>query len=206
MHGRNITADNWRDKAIEATGDLWPKIMNVREYINAHEALLGVQWAGLFSAFMDNVRCDEERSVELYDRGLSRYPPWALVEYEVGYARFRGLGQLNETKRHYKKAAELSPDVAIIHYELGQLYHVLGLTDLSEEEFKAAAEHATHEEENEIGARALFNVGASLINKGENKDGERFARKAVERMPDYPEAQAALRDLERTRFRRVLPW
>jgi len=48
------------------------------------------------------------------------------------------------------------------------------------------------EDEPEVAARAGFNVGASLANAGRNEDAILCFERALERMPDYPEALHAL--------------
>ena len=139
--------------------------------------------------------CDaDDGALAIYDRRLAAAPPCALIEFEVGQFASDVEGDLLRAKRHLRTAEALAPQLAVIHYALGQLYHRLGAAERAVSAFRRAAERAG-EDEPEIAARASFNVGASLANAGRAEEAIPLFERALERMPGYPEALQALMQL-----------
>jgi len=203
LEREGITAENWREKVKKAITEPRAMAENFAAYVDANADELGPEWAALLMAFQDVLWEDAERVVALYEQGLAAYPPCHFVEANMGDVYLQYFGQINRAKRHYKAAAALGPNLALTHYDLGQVYHLLGLFDRAEAEFELAARCAG-EDENEVAARSLYNVGVFHINRGEHLEGERYIRRALALMPDYPQAQEALRQLTRRGPRRFL--
>ncbi|MFQ6057665.1 MAG: tetratricopeptide repeat protein [Anaerolineae bacterium] len=203
LEREGITAENWQEKAKETIVEPRALAENFAAYVDANADKLGPKWAALLMTFQDYLWEDAERVVALYEQGLAAYPPCHFVEANMGDVYFQYFGQINRAKRHYKAAAALGPDLALAHYSLGQVYHLLGIFDRAEAEFELAAQCAG-EDENEVAARSLYNVGAFHINRGAYEEGERYIRRALALLPDYPQAQEALRQLTQRGLRRLL--
>lgn len=189
-----VTADNWQEKVRAAF--IKPRALSeyMARYVAGHAEKLGSAWAALLLCFHEH---EEKKRVALYE-ALAAYPPCAYLEGAMGDLYFQEWGQIHRGRRHYLKAVALAPTLASIHYQLGLIYHCLGVFDRSVEEFKLAMTFAG-EDQREAAARACFNVAAYLINhRRDIAGGERMIREALELMPDYPEAQATLRMLEET--------
>lgn len=159
-------------------------------WLDGHAAALDLDWAraALRLVYAED---EEDGALTLYDRHLADAPPCALIEYEIGHLAWEVEGDLLRSKRHLLAAEALAPQLACIHYDLGQLYHRLGAATRSVGAFRKVVELAG-DDEAEITARASFNVGAFLVNAGGRGEALPWMERALERMPDYPEAQMAL--------------
>jgi len=164
-------------------------------WLDDHVEALDLDWA---RATLHLLHCcdDDDGALAIYDQRLADAPRCALVEYEVGQFASDVEGDLLRAKRHLLAAVALAPQLAAIHYALGQLYHRLGAAERAVSAFHRAAALAG-DDEAEIAARASFNVGASLANAGRAEEAIPLFEHALERMPDYPEALQALTQLSR---------
>ncbi|MCG8460867.1 MAG: tetratricopeptide repeat protein [Holophagales bacterium] len=79
--------------------------------------------------------------------------------FEGNRARRRGLTELAIT--NYRRALELDPTIASVHYNLGVLLGGRGMVDAAEEHFRQAVEHDPEHRD------AHFNLGTSLRARGE---------------------------------------
>jgi tetratricopeptide (TPR) repeat protein len=199
---QEITAENWKDLVKAEITQPKSVAQDFAAYVNEHADQLGPEWAAHFLDFMDNTWEDAERLIEIYEQELSRYPPCYIVEANVADAYRHYFGWMNQAKKKYREATALAPDVAIGHYDLGQIYHLLGLFDRSLQEFELAVRYAG-DDENELAARSTFNIGIFKSRSGNNKEAKRYIERAVELMPAYPQAEEALRMLKKhdRRFR-----
>jgi len=145
---------------------------------------------------------DHDGSVgALYDEGLAGYPPCAYVEAVTGDHWFEELGYLLPARRHYLRAAELDPTCPTHQYQLGLLYHMLGIPEVSVEHFRRAVALAG-QDHSEVAARARFNWAAHLVNREHAREqAAGLLREALQLMPNYPEARDTLARLEAARPR-----
>lgn len=201
---QEITAENWQD--LVKAEIAWPKnaAQYFAAYVDKHADQLGPEWAVHFLEFMENTWHDAERLLEIYEQELFRYPPCYIVEANVADAYFHYFGWINRAKKKYRKAVALAPDLAIGHYNLGQIYHLLGLFDRSLQEFELVVRYAG-DDENEVAARSTFNIGVFKSQRGDNREARHCVERALELMPDYPQAREALRMLDRE-HRRWFRW
>jgi tetratricopeptide (TPR) repeat protein len=198
---REITAENWKDLVKAEIADPKSVAQDFAAYVNEHADQLGPEWAAHFLDFMENTWEDAERLIEIYEQEVSRYPLCYIVEVNIADAYQHYFGWMNRAKKKYREAAALAPDLAIGHYDLGQIYYRLGLFDRSRQEFELAA-HYAGDDENELAARSNFNIGIFKSQSGNNKEAKRYIEKALDLMPDYPQAREALRVLNREHRRR----
>lgn len=198
---QEISAENWKDLVKAEIARPKSVAQNFAAYVDEHADQLGPEWAAHFLEFMENTWEDAERLIEIYEQELSRYPPCYIVEANVADAYRHYFGWMNRAKKKYREATALAPDLAIGHYDLGQIYHLLGLFDRSRQEFELAVHHAG-DDENELAARSIFNIGIFKSRGGNNREARRYIERALELMPDYPQAREALRMLNRRRHRR----
>ncbi len=201
---QEITAENWKDQVKAEIAQPKSVAQNFAAYVDEHADQLGPEWAAHFLDFMENAWEDAERLIEIYEQELSRYPFCYIIEANVADAYRDYFGWMNRAKKKYREATALAPDLAIGHYGLGQIYHQLGLFDRSLQEFELAARYAGHDEK-ELAARSTFNIGAFKSQRGNNKEAKRYIEKALELMPDYPQAKEALHKLNR-KHHRQLKW
>lgn len=198
---QEITAENWKDLVKAEIAQPESVAQNFAAYVDEHADQLGPEWAARFLDFMENTWQDAERLIEIYEQELSRYPPCYIVEVNVADAYRHYFGWMNRAKKKYREAVALAPDLAGGHYDLGQIYHLLGLFDRSLQEFELAARYIG-DDEKELAARSAFNIGVFKSRRGNNKEAKRYIERALELMPDYPQAREALRMLNRPRHRR----
>ena len=201
---QEITAENWKDLVKAEIAQPKTVAQNFAAYVDEHANQLGPEWAAHFLDFMENTWQDAERLIEIYEQELSRYPPCYIVEANVADAYRHYFGWMNRAKRKYREAVALAPDLAIGHYDLGQVYHLLGLFDRSLQEFELAVRYAG-DDENELAARSTFNIGIFKSRSGDYREAKRYIERALELMPDYPQAKEALRMLNR-KHHRWLKW
>jgi tetratricopeptide (TPR) repeat protein len=192
---QEITAENWKDLVKAEITQPKSVAQNFAAYVDEHADQLGPEWAAHFLDHVDNVWQDAERLIEIYEQELSRYPPCYVVEADVADAYLRYFGWVNRAKKKCREAVALAPDLAGGHYNLGQIYHLLGLFDHSLQEFELAARYAG-DDEDEVAARSNFNIGVFKSRSG-NKEAKRYIERALELMPDYPQAKEVLRMLNR---------
>jgi len=189
----DLGSENWRDQLIRFACGPRFATKSLERYVDAHQSRLGPRWAALFLAFEEEMLRQSERAERIYEEALCTYPPCAWVEATMGDVCLLILGRLHRARRHYQAAVALEPELANAHYELGLVYHALGLFERAAGEFKTAAQLAGgREDEREVAARASFNLGSYQWNLGECAISKQLIRKALEYMPDYPEAQASL--------------
>jgi tetratricopeptide (TPR) repeat protein len=117
---------------------------------------------------------------------------------------FRHAGDFWRARQMYRYAVDRLPGHAKPYYELGFMSYLLGDFVGALDWFNQAAERLAADDV-ELGARILYNRGmVRYVVDGDRKAAIANVQEALERKPDYPQAQEALRGL-RGRMRWV-PW
>ncbi|MFH1923889.1 MAG: tetratricopeptide repeat protein, partial [Planctomycetota bacterium] len=162
-------------------------------YVERHRERLGPEWAAALLAFERYARHDNaERSIALYEQALAQAPPCFYVETCLGDLQLNELGNVRRALHHFRASADLAPDLAMPRYSLGLVLHLLGVFEQSREQYELAIELAGDDGRDlEVAARASFNVAVHHINRGRSAEAEPLLRRALELMPDYPEARRA---------------
>lgn len=204
-----LTGETWRtvvEREVQAQGPWRPRFQS---YVATHEDALGPRWAALFLSFWRCPLSHEDHVATLHE-ALQAFPRCGLVESLMGERLLLHYGRILRARKQLTLAATLEPDMASPHYHLAQAHHLLGMPEPARTEFLAATRCAGDSfYEREIAARSLHNVAAIVVNSGGDHDeAAGLLRRALEQMPDYPEACETLRVLEehaRSRGRRVAP-
>jgi Tfp pilus assembly protein PilF len=98
----------------------------------------------------------------------------------------KGLGNLKEAESLQRKAIELKPDFADVHYNLGNILREIGKLQEAESSTRKAIKL------NHNFANAHYNLGSILRDVGKLQDAEISYRKAIEINPNYAEAHSNL--------------
>lgn len=194
-----ITESSWRVCVERCTGHSTSWQASLVRTMDAHGDDLGPRWATLIIALLA-AEWDEE-SREEYLRRLRSYPPSSYVACDAGHLCYLEQGKQLQGKRHYLEAVRLDPLVADPYHSLGLVYHGLGAFGRAAEHFQSAVDCAGDDEfDRQVAARSLFNLGVYRVNLARDRRGaKKFLERALEKMPDYPEAQQVLDDLRRRR-------
>lgn len=206
---RELTGESWRTVVEHEVQPQGPWRARLQSYVATHEDDLGPRWAALFLSFWRCPLSNEGRVATLHE-ALQAFPRCGLVESLMGERLLLHYGRILRARKQLTLAATLEPDMASPHYHLAQAHHLLGMPDPARAEFRAAIRCAGDSDyEREIAARSLYNLAAIVVNSGGDHDeAAGLLRRALEQMPDYPEAIETLRVLgahARSRRRPVAP-
>jgi tetratricopeptide (TPR) repeat protein len=192
-----LTEENQKDillKKLESP----PSLLDYfSDYMEKNKAKLTLEWGCLMFLF---IKADEEKyapEIEKYYQLLETYPPNWFTEVGLAELHLRYYGNLFKARDGFLKGLELKPDDAHCHYNLGFVYHLLGVFDKSVEHYeKAVVTYQTANNPKGIKARSLYNLAVFKINVEHNyEEGEKFLKEALAVMPRYPEAKHALKQI-----------
>lgn len=191
-----IRPDNWHELALDWFGPDEPEREELARYIAANEDRLGVPWARELLRLEVFFQAEEYLLiVDHYDRALSRYPRCALVEMWVADQVFRHAADFWCARRMYRYAIDTLPDHPKPYYELGFMSYLLGDYGGALDCFNQAAERVS-DDDVEMGARIFCNRGiVRYFLDGDKAAAIADVKKALKRMPNYPQAKEALRGL-----------
>lgn len=193
----SLTEENYKDiilKELESP----PSLLDYfKDYMEKNKATLALEWGCLMFLF---IKADEEKHVqdiEKYYKLLEKYPPNSFVETAMADLQLRYYGNVFKARDGFLKGLELKPDDAYCHYNLGLVYHLLGVFDKSFEHYeKAAINYQSANKPEEVKARSLYNLAVFKINvEGDYEEAKRLLTEALTVMPQYPEAKRALKQM-----------
>jgi tetratricopeptide (TPR) repeat protein len=189
-----LTEENWDEVVSQEIHEPSKWGDYLEDYLDAHAEALGPRWAGLFLLFLEATEREVEAAQRLYQE-LASYPPCAYIESRLGEKYWQGRGELYAARRHYMKAVQLSPHLAIGHYVLGQIYFLLGLFDKALAEFEQAKE-APLEQDPEAVVRSQAFLGLlTALYKGDRKAGKRLIKQALKLRRGDAQVRQLLRQL-----------
>ncbi len=188
---------NWQEKTLEGleAGSLRDSL---ERYIARHAPQLGANWAAAMLGFRESLRGRKPLPVSWYHKVFCRYPPCGYVELCMGDHHHHWSGRFHRARRHYEKAAELEPELALAHYDCAQLYYLLGADSRVMDACQRAADCA-REDEHQLKARALFDIASSLKALGKTAKAFDYTRQALAAWPEFPEANAVF-EQQRSRW------
>lgn len=192
-----LTEENHKDIILEEIESPPSLLDHFKDYMEKNKAVLTLEWGCLMFLF---IKADEEKyapDIEKYYKLLAIYPHNSFVEIAMADLQLRYHGNLFKAKDGFLKCLELKPHDAYCHYNLGYVYHLLGVFDKSFEHYeKAVINYQTANRPKEIKARSLHNLAIIKINvEHDYEGGERLLKEALAVMPEYPEAKRALRQI-----------
>ena len=192
-----LTEKNYKDVILEEVESPPALLDYLRDYMEKNEPTL--EWGCLMFLF---IKADEEKYVpdmEMYQKLLVRYPPNWFIEVGMAELQLRYYGNIFKARDGFFKGLELRPDNAHCHYNLGFIYHLLGVFNKSFEHYeKAVINHQTANKPEELKARSLYNLAVIKISvERDYEEAERHLKEALAAMPRYPEAKRALKQLRR---------
>jgi len=191
-----LTEENYKDIILEELESPPSLLDYFRDYMEKNRANT-LEWGCLMFLF---IKADEEKyalDFEKYYKLLERYPPNWFSEVGLAELQLRYYGNIFKARDGFLKGLELKPDDAHCHYNLGFVYHLLGVFDKSFGHYeKAVINYQTANKPKEIKARSLYNLAIFKINvEHDYGEGERFLKEALGVMPQYPEAKRALKQI-----------
>jgi tetratricopeptide (TPR) repeat protein len=120
------------------------------------------------------------RAIELYTLAGTCKANYFQAYCNMGYC-YRALGKFGEAKRSYQSALASNPDDPISHYNLANLYRVIGENELAIEEYSQVI--ALKQQGASVGTLyldSLVNIGICFKNRGEIDEAIRVNRKVLE--------------------------
>jgi tetratricopeptide (TPR) repeat protein len=128
-----VTEENYKDVILKEL-ETPPSLLDyLRDYMEKNE--LTLEWGCLMFLF---IRADEEKyvpDIESYYKLLARYPPNWFIEVGMAELELRYYGNIFKARDGFFKGLELRPDNARCHYNLGFIYHLLGVFNKSFEHY-----------------------------------------------------------------------
>jgi tetratricopeptide (TPR) repeat protein len=190
-----LTEENYKEVIREEVESPPALLDYLRDYMEKNEPTL--EWGCLMFLFM---KADEEKyvpDIESYYKLLARYPPNWFIEVGMAELELRYYGNIFKARDGFFKGLELRPNNAHCHYNLGFIYHLLGVFNKSFEHYeKAVINHQTANNPKELKARSLYNLAVIKITVERGyEEAERFLKEALAAMPRYPEAKRALKQI-----------
>ena len=119
-----------------------------------------------------------QEAVAALEKALAVDPKHVKAHNNVALASI-DLGEFEVAEAHYRESLAIEPQAAI-HNDLGFVLERQGLTDEAIEQYREALEL------DPASASAHYNLGASLVRRGESAAAERHFRTALARMPSAP--------------------
>jgi len=192
-----LTEENYKNIILEELESPPSLLDYFRDYMEKNKAKITLEWGCLMFLF---IKADEEKyapGIEKYYRLLETYTPNWFTEVGLAELQLRYYGNVLKARDGFLKGLELKPDDAHCHYNLGFVYHLLGVSDKSFEHYeKAVINYQTANKPKEIKARSLYNLAVFKINvEHDYEAGGRFLKEALALMPRYPEAKRALKQM-----------
>ncbi len=192
-----LTEENYKNIILEELESPPSLLDYFRDYMEKNKAKITLEWGCLMFLF---IKADEEKyapDIEKYYRLLETYTPNWFTEVGLAELQLRYYGNIFKARDGFLKGLELKPDDAHCHYNLGFVYHLLGVSDKSFEHYeKAVINYQTANKPKEIKARSLYNLAVFKINvEHDYEAGGRFLKEALALMPRYPEAKRALKQM-----------
>lgn len=193
----SLTEENYKDMILEELESPPSLLDYFRDYMEKNKATLTLEWGCLMFLF---IKADEEKyapDIVKYYKLLETYPPNWFTEVGLAELQLRYYGNIFKARDGFLKCLELKPDDAHCHYNLGLVYHLLGVFDKSFEYYKKAViNYQTANKPKEIKARSLYNLAVFKINVEQDyEEAKRFLTEALAVMPRYPEAKRALKQM-----------
>jgi len=152
-----LTEENYKDVILEEVESPPALLDYLRAYMEKNESTL--EWGCLMFLF---IKVEEEKDVpdiERYYKLLARYPPNRFIEVGMAELQLRYYGDIFKARDGFFKGLELRHNDAHSHYNLGFVYHLLGMFDKSVEHYeKAVTNHQTANKPEELKARSLYNL------------------------------------------------
>ena len=191
-----LTEENYKDIILEELESPPSLLDYFRDYMEKNRANT-LEWGCLMFLF---IKADEEKhapDIEKYYKLLEIYPPNGVIEIAMAELQLRYYGNIFKARDGFLKGLELKPDDAHSHYNLGFVYHLLGVFDKSFEHYeKAVINYQNANKPKEIKARSLYNLAVFKITvEHDYEEGERLLKEALAVMPMYPEAKRALKQM-----------
>ena len=117
-------------------------------------------------------------------------------------------GEIHRGRRHQQRALQMRPDYVAGWYHLGLSWQMLGIFSSAITAWETAmSAEMTSPEAREAAARAAFNRGTLHVNlQSDVEAGKRCTARALELMPDYPQARALQEHLQRGGLLRKLQY
>ena len=195
----SLTEENYKDKILKELESPPSLLDYFRDYMEKNKAKLTLGWGCLMFLF---IKADEEKDVqdiEKYYKLLQTYPPNWFTEVGLAELQLRYYGNIFKARDGFLKGLELRPDDAHCHYNLGFVYHLLGVFDKSFGHYeKTVINYQNANKPKEIKARSLHNLAVFKINvEHDYEEAKRLLTEALAVMPGYPEAKRALRQIRR---------
>ena len=200
-----IRPDNWQQLVLDWVTPDEPELGEMARYIAAHEGQLGVPWARELLRLEVLIQAQEYiQIVTHYNQALPRYPRCALVEMWAADYVYRHAADFWRARRMYRYVMEHLPDHPKPYYEMGFMSYLLGDFPSAVDWYDQAMD-LVGDYDAELEARILYNRAMThFYTDGDKKTAIAEIKKALKRMPDYPQAKQALRGL-RGRVRWT-PW
>lgn len=184
---------NWEQRLFSVT-----YVSSVREsllsYVEAHADMLEAEWVVAILAFQASLRGEKPSPRVWYQQFFSRYPACAYVELCMGDHSLHHAARFHQARRYYRAAIDLDPQLTIAYYNLGITYQALGLFHMLQEPNQDVVKVA-RPDENELKARALFNMAGYLQQEGDSGEAYRLLVQALETWPEFPEANAVMQQV-----------
>lgn len=193
-----INDNNYMDIIIEEIFKPQLYVDYIKEYMEGNQKLMSLEWAVWFYLFLKYTRQKDVDKMEKYASKLMRYPSNFFVEFEMAEMNLFYYGNVFKARDQFLKALKLIPEDSVSNHRLSIIYFYLGMVDKSIKFNRAAIENAHNSyEPSETKARCLFNIAVNYINVYENyAEAKKMLEEALEEMPDYPQAKAALKQLK----------
>lgn len=192
-----LTEQNYKNMILEELEYPLSLLDYFKDYMARNKDVITLNWGCLIFLF---IKADQEKDVsdiERYYRLLEKYPVNWFTEVVMAELELRYYGNLFKAKDRFYRALKLRPNDAHCHYNLGLVYHLLGVFDKSAEHYeKAVIHHKNANKPSEVKARSLFNLASYKINiEHDYKEAKKLLNDALREMPDYPQAKHALRQI-----------
>jgi tetratricopeptide (TPR) repeat protein len=189
-----LTEQNYIDMILEELESPPSLLDYFKAYMARHGDIITLKWGCLIFLFIKADEGKDVYAIEKYYNLLERYPLNWFTEVSMAELELKYYGNIFNAKDRFQRALELRPNDPHCYYNLGLIYHLLGVFDKSAEHYeKAVIYHENANMPRELKARSLFNIAVYKINIDRDyKEARKLLKDALREMPDYPQAEHAL--------------
>jgi tetratricopeptide (TPR) repeat protein len=191
-----IRSDNWQQLVLDWVTPDEPELGEMARYIADHEGQLGVPWAREMLRLEVLIQAEDYMQIVThYNQVLSHYSRCALVEMRVADYVYRHATDFWRARRMYRYVIEHLPDHPKPYYEMGFMSYLLGDFSGAVNWYDQAVDLVGNCDA-ELEARILYNRAmVRFCIDSDKKTAIAEIKRALKRMPDYPQAKQALRGL-----------